>query len=66
MPLIHEQIHQRDFPNAAMAFRDLESPELRTLPGYSEYLNTPWNGEPAAADLPRSKQLLLRFKQKVR
>ena len=36
IPLIHGRIVRRDFPDAAMAFRDLESPELRSLPGFSE------------------------------
>lgn len=65
IPLIQERIARRDFPDAAMAFQDLQSPELRILPGDSEYLNGRWNDEPVAADAPRSKQLLLRFQLRV-
>ncbi len=63
IPLIHEPIEQRNFPNSAMAFRDLNAAELRNLAGYSEFLNTPLNGELYARDIPKSKRLLLLFKQ---
>ena len=63
IPLIHEPIEQRDFPNSAMAFQDLAAVELRDLPGYSEFLNTPLNGDLYARDIPKSKRLLLLFKQ---
>ena len=66
MRLIHEPITQRHFPDSAMAFRDLESPELRNLPGYSEFLNTPLDGELLAKDIPTCKRLLLIFKQNIR
>jgi hypothetical protein len=63
IPLIHEPIQQRSFPDSAMAFPDLDSPELRNLPGYSEFLNTPLNGELLAMDIPKCQRLLLLFKQ---
>lgn len=64
--LIQGPIQERNFPNSAMAFRDLDSPELRRLPGYSEFLNTPLNGELLAKDIPACKRLLLLFKQNIR
>lgn len=63
IPLIHESIEQRNFPNSAMAFRDLDTAELRNLPGYSEFLNTPLNGELLAPDIPKCQRLLLLFKE---
>jgi len=66
IPLIHERIEQRDFPGSAMAFRDLDAPELRDLPGYSEFLNTPLHGELLAGDISKCKRLLLIFKQNMR
>ena len=63
IPLIHERIEQRHFPNFAMAFRDLETAQLRSLPGYSEFMNTPLDGELLAKDIPNCKKLLLFFKQ---
>lgn len=64
--LIQGPIRERNFPNSAMAFRDLDSPELRKPHGYSEFLNTPLNGELLAKDIPACERLLLTFKQNVR
>jgi len=65
VPLTHGQIKRRDFSNSAMAFRDLDAPELRKLPGYSEFLNTPMNGDLLAPDISKSQRLLLLFKENV-
>ncbi len=64
--LVQGPINNRDFPDSAMAFKDLNSPELRSLPGYSEFLNTPLNEELLAKDLPTCKRLLLLFKKNIR
>jgi lipopolysaccharide biosynthesis regulator YciM len=64
--LIQGPIKERNFPDSAMSFRDLNSPELRKLPGYSEFLNTPLNGDALAKDIPACQRLLLFFKQNVR
>lgn len=64
--LIQGPIRERNFPDSAMGFRDLNSPELRKLPGYSEFLNTPLNGELLAKDIPACERLLLFFKKNVR
>ncbi|HTV75956.1 MAG TPA: BLUF domain-containing protein [Candidatus Baltobacteraceae bacterium] len=66
IPLIHEPIKQRHFPNSAMAFRDLDSAELRELPGYSEFMNTPLNGELYSEDISKCQRLLLLFKKNMR
>jgi hypothetical protein len=65
IPLIQEPIEQRYFPNSSMVFRDLNAAEFRNLPGYSEFLNTPLDAELYAQDIPKSKRLLLLFKQDV-
>ena len=65
IPVIHEPVEQRHFPNSAMAFRDLGTAELRQLPGYSEFLNTPLNGDLLARDIPKCKRLLLLFKENM-
>ena len=64
--LIQGPIPERTFPNSAMAFRDLDTPELLKLAGYSGFLNTPLNGELLAKDIPACKRLLLIFKKNVR
>ncbi len=64
--LIQGPIQERNFPDSAMAFRDLDTPEPRKLAGYSEFLNTPLNGDLLAKDIPACKRLLLIFKQNIR
>jgi hypothetical protein len=66
IPLLHEPIEQRNFPSSAMAFQDLQTTELRKLPGYSEFLNTPLNGDLHEPNIPKCKQLLLIFKENIR
>lgn len=64
--LLQGPISERYFPNSFMAFRDLDSPESKALPGYSEFLNTPLDGELLSRDLPRCQRLLLLFKKNLR
>ena len=66
IPLIQEPIAERNFPSSAMAFRDLNTPGLREQPGYSEFLNTPLNGDLLAKDIPKCYRLLLHFKRNIR
>ena len=64
--LLQHSIPERQFPDASMAFRDLNSAESKAIPGYSEFLNTPLDGELMAKDLPRCQRLLLLFKKNIR
>jgi hypothetical protein len=66
IPLIQEPTRQRYFPDSAMAFQDLKTPELLNLPGYSEFLNTPLNGDLYVKDIPKCQRLLLLFKKNIR
>lgn len=66
IPLIQEPIAERNFPGYAMAFRDLNREVKRDVQGYSEFLNTPLNGEALAKDLPKCYRLLLYFKKNIR
>lgn len=34
-----EEITERNFPNWSMAFRDLSSPEVRSMKGFNEFMN---------------------------
>ena len=47
----------------SMGFRDLESPEARAIPGYSEFLNTPLTDQGFFEDPTRAQKLLLVFKR---
>jgi hypothetical protein len=66
IPLISEPIERRNFQNSAMAFRDLDSPEVQQLPGYSDFLNTSFDGNLVTLDLPKCQLLLQIFKKNVR
>ena len=66
IPLLQEPVAERQFPNSAMAFRDLDQEAIRRTAGYSEFLDTPLNGALYAKDLPKCRRLLLLFKQNVR
>jgi Sensors of blue-light using FAD len=66
IPLLQEPIEKRYFPDFAMAFRDLDTLGLQDLPGYSEFLNTPLNGDLLKNDIPKCQRLLLYFKKNIR
>jgi hypothetical protein len=66
MPLIQETIRKRQFPDSAMAFPDLGAAKLRELPGYSDFLNTPLNGDLFAKDISKCQKILLYFKKNIR
>ena len=63
--LIQEPIENRFFPNSSMAFRDLDTAGRQNLTGFSEFLNTPLNGDLLAKDLPKCQRLLLYFKKNI-
>jgi hypothetical protein len=60
MVLLKEPIPARNFPTWGMAFRDLRSPELRAIPAYNEFLNTPLT---EFATPVQSRKLLNVFRQ---
>ena len=51
------------FSEWSMGFRDLNSPEVRSLHGFSEFLNTPLDGTEFKTSPTRSQRLLLSFKK---
>ena len=51
----------RQFPDRSMGFRDLNSPEARSDPGYSEFLNAPLTGREFSGDPSRAQKLLIWF-----
>ncbi len=65
--IVFQQGHaeERQFPSWYMGFRDLNSPEVRDIPGYSELLNTPLTGREFAENPTRSQKLLLTFKKSM-
>jgi hypothetical protein len=61
--LIKETGEHRHFPGWPMAFRDLDSPEQRDVPGYSEFLITSLTGKEFASRPSQCEKLLLLFKK---
>ena len=56
---------ERQFPDWSMGYRNLESQESRSVPDYSEFLNTPLTGREFSANPSRSQKLLLSFKKNM-
>ena len=54
---------ERQFPDWSMGFRDLDSPEERSTPGYSGFLNAPLTGREFSGNPSRTQKLLLTFKR---
>ena len=63
--LLRESIADRAFADWSMGFRDLRSPGIAGIPGYSEFLNTPLTGEEFSAQPRKAQKLLLMFKEKM-
>jgi Sensors of blue-light using FAD len=53
---------QRDFPDWSMGFHDLNSPDTKSIPGFSHFLNTSLTSTEFAHG-PRAKWLMLLFKE---
>jgi len=64
--LLKESIEQRTFGDWSMGFRDLNSTEVRSTPGYNEFLNEDWKGRPMREAPHRALTLLRVFRQGVR
>ncbi len=55
------EIPERQFGDWSMGFRDLADPELKSLPGFNEYMNKSMALEDFAADATATKGLLQLF-----
>jgi hypothetical protein len=65
LKLLDEPVPARGFPDWSMAFRDLKSPELLSLPGFSEFLNETLAPESLAGEPRRAEKLLNMFRAKM-
>lgn len=61
--LLEGTTDERQFSDWSMGFRDLNSPEVRSLPGFSEFLNTPLDGTEFRTSPTRSQRFLLMLKK---
>jgi hypothetical protein len=53
----------REFPDWSMGFSDLDSPEIASVAGYSEFMNTPLTADAYSTNPTRAQQLLRIFKR---
>lgn len=56
---------ERQFPNWSMAFRDLDSPEIKNLPGFNNFINQPLDSEQYYRDPMAAIELLYLFRETV-
>ncbi len=64
--LLKEPIAKRAFGDWSMGFRNLNSPEVRSIPAYSEFMNEDWRGRPMQETPQRAVTLLQIFRQGMR
>jgi hypothetical protein len=55
----------RQFAEWSMAYRDVHADDTASLPGYSQFLNTPLTAEEFGADPTLCQQLLTTFKESM-
>lgn len=63
--LLERQIEQRQFPEWTMAFRNLEDPVLRDIPGYSEFMNEPLDSAVFQKNPNHARRLLEVFRRNM-
>lgn len=63
MTLLAESVAERQFPDWSMGFRDLNAPEARSTPGYSQFLNTALTDTVFSSDPARCQKLLTTFRR---
>lgn len=64
--LLQGPIEKRSFDSWSMGFRDIRSPEVEAIPGFSPFLNVPLNDRRFRDDPSRSMRLLALFRDNMR
>lgn len=64
--LVRGSKDERDFADWSMAFYNLTSPKVKSLPAYSEFLNTPLTEEEFRKNPSLCQKLLISFKKNMR
>lgn len=63
--LVEGYTDQRQFSEWTMGFYELNSPEAKLIPGYSEFLNVPLTEAEFSADPSRCQLLLMSFRNYI-
>lgn len=66
MVLLQGNRDVRRYPDWSMAFPDQRTPQTDTLPGYSHFLNTPYDAHEFSQNPADCQRLLLSFKENMR
>jgi Sensors of blue-light using FAD len=66
MTLFRQSIDARDFGDWSMAYRDLDDPEVRKLPGFREDLNLAFNDPAFLSDGSKARRVLSVFVAEMR
>jgi uncharacterized protein YaaQ len=61
--LLQGPLAERQFPDWSMGFKDLNAIDVRSNPGYTEFLNCPLTEAEFSKDPSRCKKLLMTFKK---
>jgi acylphosphatase len=61
--LLQGHATERDFPDWSMGFSDLDAPQVASIAGYSEFMNTPLDEDAYATNPTRAQRLLRIFKR---
>jgi hypothetical protein len=64
--MLRGPISERNFADWSMGFRNLDSAEVRLVPGYNEFMNEDWRGRPMQESPLRALKLLQVFRQGIR
>lgn len=65
LTIYDEDIAERNFPDWSMAFRDLNSIEVRSMEGFNEFMNFSFNPSDLALQPSICKSLLMTFKENM-
>ena len=63
--LLEKRITERRFNDWSMGFKNLTDPDVRALPGYNEFLNTPLTDEGFVSNPTRAERLLQTFRRRM-
>lgn len=66
LKLLEYEITERSFSTWEMGFRNLSDPDVKEIPGYSEFLQTPLTSPFFQTNPTKAQKLLLMFREIVR
>ncbi len=64
--LIEGYTESRQFSDWSMGFYDLNSPEIKLIEGFNEFLNSPLTGDEFESNPSRCQRLLLSFRKNMK